>query len=183
MAENHDGAPFMHDREEEEQRAIDELHRTLGLLTPEARARVIVRLIEEFSLEPFFKKIFASSDTAVDITHEEEKPKEKSIEDFSSVSDISAFAVPKTITERTLVIAAYLQLKRNEAELSAYDINKELEHTGHKARNITSVLTRLSDLEPPLIQVIQIEHSKHKYRVTAEGIEKVRKMLTEFPSK
>jgi hypothetical protein len=136
------------------------------------------------------------------------KAEQVTIASFNSASDIAAYAAPRTIKDRALVIAAFLQIKDEREELTAYEINKELAKGGHRSTNITAALGSLMDKEAPLIEEVphaedvslkegsgkkgsgkegsgvkpQVvsAHSRKRYLVTNEGIKRVEAMLTEF---
>ena len=179
-----------------ELKAIEIIDEALRGLEGEERLVVLVRLIERFSLEEDIRTLFTEMPEAPQIKESTETLKEEpvTIASFNSASDIAAYAAPRTIKDRALVIAAFLQVKDEREELTAYEINKELAKGGHRSTNITAALGSLMEKETPLIEElpnlkeaspedaveVKGEHSRKRYLVTDEGIKRVEAMLTEF---
>lgn len=183
---------------DDELKAIEIMDAALRGLEGEERLVVLVRLIERFALEEGIKELFTDKVTcgerevapaSLSVPLKEEPI---TIASFNSASDIAAYAAPRTMRDRTLVIAAYLQVKNEKEELTAYEINKELAKGGHRSTNITAALGSLMEKAPPLIEELpnplnredtvedKPEHSRKRYLVTAEGLRRVEAMLTEF---
>ena len=187
-----------------ELKAIEIMDKALRGLEDEERLVVLVRLIERFSLEEDIRKLFTEVPEMPLIKEPAVALKEEplTIASFNSASDIAAFAAPRTIKDRALVIAAFLQVKNEKEELTAYEINKELARGGHRSTNITAALGSLMEKETPLIEELphsedtlpeapssvkpegvpktKGEHTRKRYSVTAEGLRRVEAMLTEF---
>jgi hypothetical protein len=77
-------------------------------------------------------------------------PKGDGLKSFNSVADVFAKAAPQTDSEKALVVAAYLQEMHEKAELTGFELNKELNHRGHGPRNITMSVQQLIDKRPQL---------------------------------
>jgi len=86
-----------------------------------------------------------------------------------------------TNEERVLAVAAYIQQKQPEVELTGFAINKELKHIGHGLSNITRAISFWVNQRPQLM--IQLRKSgttkqaKKTFKVTEEGLKKVRSMV------
>ena len=81
------------------------------------------------------------------------------------------------------MVAAYLQNKGGEKELTSREINKELKNLGHGVGNITNAISSLSVKKPSLmIQTRKEGRSKQaqkKYKVTTEGFEAVKRLISQ----
>jgi len=102
---------------------------------------------------------------------------------FASVADIFAKAKPQSDADKVLVVAAYLQSKGGEKELTGREINKDLNNLGHGVGNITNAISSLSVKKPSLmIQTRKEGKSKQaqkKYKVTTEGLEAVKRLISQ----
>lgn len=195
---------------ESELKAIETIEETLNGLEGEERLVVLVRLIERFSLEEEMRELFSEVSDKIPQVEEPLHPvntEPVTIASFNSPSDIAAFATPRRLKDRTLVIAAYLQIKNDKEELTAYEINKALAEGGHRSSNITATLASIMETEKERPLIVELHHSddraleeeeereeaqgktpqeetpphsRKRYLVTEEGLRRVQKMLTEF---
>jgi hypothetical protein len=102
--------------------------------------------------------------------------------EFTDLADFFYAANPQTDSERALVVAYWLQVAEGESGLDAQRMNTQLKQLGHGITNITTALTDLINKKPRL--VIQTHKSgstqqaRKRYRVTAEGVRRVRDMVS-----
>ena len=103
------------------------------------------------------------------------------INSFDSVADIFNAANPKIDRDKALVVGAFLQKKSEKAEVTGYEINKELRQLGHGLNNITDAIDQMMDKAPKLMMQVKKEgktkQARKKYKVTAEGFKAVQQML------
>jgi len=103
--------------------------------------------------------------------------------EFDDIADLFHAANPHIQSEMALVVGYWLQVVQEQKDLEAQQINTELKQLGYGVDNITSALSDLIDQRPRL--VIQTRKSgttrqaRKKYRLTSEGIERVKLMITE----
>ena len=123
-----------------------------------------------------------SASPAKNLLDAPDKPTEPS--DFGSFATSAEFLSKiheLSAEERVLAVAAYLQNKDPENELTGFSINKELKHIGHGVKNITRPVESLVKSTPQLM--IQLRKSgktrqaKKTYRVTEEGVKAVKLRL------
>ncbi|MEL6110893.1 MAG: hypothetical protein AAFU85_33215 [Planctomycetota bacterium] len=101
--------------------------------------------------------------------------------DFESAAELMAAAKPSTDVEKVLVTAYWFQVMQNQSDLESQSINTELKHQGHGVKNITTAFDGLMSQKPQL--AIQLRKSgtsrqaRKKYKLTTEGIQKVRRMI------
>jgi hypothetical protein len=101
---------------------------------------------------------------------------------FSDLGTLFEQANPQSASENALIAGYWFQVVKQEDDLESQKLNTELKQLGHGSNNITRDLSSLIDTKPSL--VIQIRKSgstkqaRKKYRLTAEGIAKVKRMLS-----
>jgi hypothetical protein len=104
-------------------------------------------------------------------------------EKFATSADFLSQINEPTDKERVLAIAAYIQKKEPDKELTGFSINKELKHIGHGVANITSAIQTWVDQRPQLMIQIRktgtTKQAKKVYKVTEEGMKSVRKRLSQ----
>jgi hypothetical protein len=158
--------------------SMNKIHAALKDLEDDAKQRVIDWAIGKFSLRgqkpsggAKHSQSLGAGENIVDIGA------------FESAADISAKAKPQSEADKVLVVAAYLQNKGGEKELTSREINKELKNLGHGVGNITNAISSLSVKKPSLmIQTRKEGRSKQaqkKYKVTTEGFEAVKRLISQ----
>ena len=158
-----------------ELRAMNSVYEALKDLDENARTRAVSWLIDKFSINR--PKIIA---TAVPQLKTENNDV-GSIVSFTSTAELFGKTAFKTISDKVLLIAAYLQLKENKEELTSREINKELNHLGHGVDNITAAVSFLITRKPSLMIQTRKEgksqQAQKKYKVTVEGIKAAEAMI------
>jgi hypothetical protein len=100
---------------------------------------------------------------------------------FDSLAELLGCTNVKTDTNRVLVAAAYEQEKNRKRELTGREINRELQHIGHRVGNVTRAIDQLKAKRPQLMIQLKKEGStqqaKKKYRVTIEGVKAVEALI------
>ncbi|HMO38973.1 MAG TPA: hypothetical protein PKC76_16790 [Saprospiraceae bacterium] len=95
---------------------------------------------------------------------------------FKSFEDLFKAAKPSSDSEKALAAAVYLQLYKDEDELTSAQVQKELKNIGQRVSNITQAISALVK-KKLMIQLGKEGNSKQarkKYKATLEGI----KMIT-----
>ncbi len=161
---------------EPEIKTMNEIFMALKDLDENARQRIIDWVIEKLSIDISKHKIVKSEKN-----QEMVSAQGLGIKSFKSVSHIFAKARPKNDVEKVLIIAAYLQETKVDAELTGREINKKLYVLGHGVRNITSTIGSLINKKPQLMIQTRKEgktkQAQKKYKVTEEGLAAARKMI------
>jgi hypothetical protein len=111
-------------------------------------------------------------------------PQKKDIIDYDTVLDLFAEANVKKVSDKILLMAAYLQERLNFKEISSYDINFRLKRIGHGVQNISSSINGIlkrKQREAPLMMELKKEgaskQARRKFKVTDEGLKKARTFL------
>jgi hypothetical protein len=100
---------------------------------------------------------------------------------FSDLPSFFSAISPSTQSEKALVAGYWFQVVEGQSDLDSQQINTQLKNLGHGAANITRALEDLINSKPQL--VIQTRKSgssqqaRKKYRLTAEGIARIKQML------
>jgi hypothetical protein len=108
-------------------------------------------------------------------------PKELSSQGFSDIGELFSVAEPRKGPEFALVAAYWHQVVQGVQDFDAQTINSDLKQLGRRLANVTSTLGSLINQRPQL--VLQVgktglaQQARKKYRLTTEGIKRVRLML------
>lgn len=111
-------------------------------------------------------------------------PHKKDLIDYDTVLDLFAEANVKKVSDKILLMAAYLQERLNFKEISSYDINFRLKRIGHGVQNISSSINGIlkrKQREAPMMMELKKEgaskQARRKFKVTDEGLKKARSFL------
>ncbi len=100
--------------------------------------------------------------------------RKKKIKDFETVLDLFSTAVPKTSTEKVVLMAAYLQEKQAFQEITPYDISFRLKRINYGVSNTSYVISEILKRKPSLMVEIKTEDqtksSRKKLRLTRKGL-------------
>jgi len=161
-----------------ELKAMNDAYEALKELDDESRQRVINWIIGKFSLSKIRQGAGLQKQGQEQVSISEQAE----ITSFNSLADIFAKAHQKNDAEKVLVIASYLQETRGGTELTGREINKELHHLGHRVTNITVAINSLMNRKPQLMIQTRKEGTSQqahkKYKVSAEGLNAVKKMIS-----
>lgn len=101
------------------------------------------------------------------------------IEGFNSFSDMFKYLRPSSDAEKALAAAVFLNSKKNMAEISSAQVQKELKLINERVSNITQAISAL--VKKKLIQQLGKEgnsqQARKKYKVTADATKTVSDML------
>jgi len=107
------------------------------------------------------------------------------VDDFADLADLFDAAGPATDNEKVLVVGYWFKDLQGHDTLDAQLINSQLKQLGHGVSNVTRAFDRLMEPRPRL--AIQVQKSgrsrqaRKKYKITNEGIRKVRAMVAREP--
>ena len=159
--------------------AMKAIATALKELDDEAIGRVIRWQIDQYGIEAPAAK--AKRGKPIGSRAAEEEDTVEWSTEFGSAAELLAAANPGTDVDKVLVTAYWFQVIQNQSDLESQSINTELKHQGHGVKNITTAFARLMAQKPQLaIQLRKSGTSKQarkKYKITNEGIQKVRRMI------
>lgn len=101
-------------------------------------------------------------------------PHKKGLMDYDTVMDLFADAEVKKVSQKILLMAAFLQERQSFKEISSYDINFRLKRLNQGVQNISSSINGLLNRKPEVM--VELERSgsskqaRRKFRVTIEGL-------------
>src|SRR3989344_8061150 len=121
---------------EPELKVMKTVYDALSELDEDAKRRVIDWVIGKFALGRSKQK----ADRGVIGLQPSSDSAETNLASFTSVAELFAKTSPKNESDKVLVVAAYLQEVKGSAELTGREVNKELVHLGHGAKNITAAI-------------------------------------------
>lgn len=102
-------------------------------------------------------------------------------QEFPELAALYDAANPTTESEKALVVAYWFQVYRAQPEFDSQTINTELKNLGHGVKNITRALDGLMTQQPRLVHQTRKEgtarQARKKYKVTTEGVKKLKQML------
>jgi hypothetical protein len=102
--------------------------------------------------------------------------------EFPDMATLFVAANPSTGSEKALIVAFWLQEHEHHDEWEGFAVNTELKHLGHGLKNITDALNALIEHRPQLaVQVRKsgkTKQARKRYKLTIEGIRKVRQMVS-----
>ena len=103
----------------------------------------------------------------------------KGIDAFPSFEAMFKHVRPSSDSEKALVAAVYLQIKRDSSELTSAQVQKELKRIGHRVSNITQAISALVK-KKMMLQLSKegtSQQARKKYKVTREGVKTVLDVL------
>lgn len=160
-------------------KALNDCYAALKGIEPDAVERTLAWLTKKFAVK-HTSSVAAAPDKPIVPAEDTAAAGDSGL--AGNGGDILAFPTPGEFlaalnltddNERALAVAAYLQKKEPDGELSGFVINKELRHAGHGMKNITRAIQVWVDSRPQLM--IQLRKSgttrqaKKNYKVTGEG--------------
>ena len=179
--------------------AIAKCHDLFKVLENDSKIRVIQWLISKFELNPgpsTWTKTHqqpnnSNRDTgkALPDVNDEIVAEEiitnplvnKTLESYETVAECFSDASPNNEWEKALIVAAYLQVKNGLADITSFDVNKQLKNLGHASANITQAFDGNINRKPQFILQLRKDgkskQAKKKYKVSGEGIKYANSML------
>ncbi|MCP5104013.1 MAG: hypothetical protein GY950_11570 [bacterium] len=98
----------------------------------------------------------------------------KDLKNFDNIEDLFLSSDAKRVSDRILLAAAYVQVKKNAREVTSYEINTQLRAVGYGVTNITTLINGLLKKTPPLMIITKkdgaTKQARRKFRVTEHGI-------------
>jgi hypothetical protein len=102
--------------------------------------------------------------------------------EFPDAATLFVAANPTTGSEKALTAAFWLQEYLHQEEWDGFSINTELKHLGHGLKNVTDALNALIGQRPQLVVQLRksgkTKQARKRYKLTVEGVRKVRQMLS-----
>jgi|GEM_PF-2021306 hypothetical protein len=97
------------------------------------------------------------------------------LESFNNFDDMYRYLKPSSDAEKALAAAVFLSSKRNMAEISSAQVQKELKNIGERVSNITQAISALvkKKLMVQLGKDGNSQQARKKYRVTPEAVRTV----------
>lgn len=169
---------------DDELAATSAVYKALSVLDSEARTRVVTHVTAMLEI-PSFRTAYKSPKDRQTLDEDEATesgPKTDSATIYASFAELFDAARPETDARRALVAGYWLQVCQNAESFDGQSANRELNHLGHRAGNITNAISALNAEKPAL--VIQLKKSgssrqaRKTYKVTTAGIAAVKAMIS-----
>ena len=164
--------------------AVMKITEALGDLDEPARRRVLQWAMERFSPQPrpagqqravFDHAVAPSQQPPAGPAHDGQA-------DFPALFNQ---ANPTTAVERALVASYYIQTHRGSQDFASQEANTLLKELGHGIENITLAFNGMMAQSPKLAMQVQksgtSQQARKRYRLTHEGITRVKRMLNREP--
>jgi hypothetical protein len=91
-------------------------------------------------------------------------------------------ANPTKTSERVMVVTYWFQVVQGQTDVDSQKVNTELKQLGHGMKNITSAFSELIRERPQLVLQVRkagsTRQARKRYRLTAEGIKKVKALMS-----
>ncbi len=104
------------------------------------------------------------------------------MKEFPDVASLFVAAKPSTGSEKALIIGYWLQEYLHHEEWEGFAVNSELKHLGHGLKNVTDALRALIEQRPQLAVQLRksgkTKQARKRYKLTGEGVRKVRQILS-----
>lgn len=156
-----------------ELQALSAISSLLTELPGDSQARIVNWITSRFGGHGVVRGPLKSGDGA----HAPESARE-----FPDVATLFVAASPTTGSEKALVVAYWLQECMSQEEWEGFAVNTELKHLGHGLKNVTDALNSLIEHKPQLVVQLRksgkTKQARKRYKLTAEGIRKVRLMAS-----
>jgi len=153
--------------------ALSTISSLLAELPEDSQSRILTWISSRYRVQP---AILSSS------THADGPQVPESARQFPDVASLFVAANPSTGPEKALTIAFWLQDCLHHEEWEGFAVNSELKHLGHGLKNVTDALKALIEHRPQLAVQLRksgkTKQARKRYKLTAEGIRKVRQMAS-----
>jgi hypothetical protein len=141
-------------------------------LPEESQARIVTWITSRFG---------AQGAVMMSARHADRSDSADQARDFPDVATLFVAAKPLTGSEKALTVGFWLQECLHHEEWEGFAINSELKHLGHGLKNVTDALNALIDHRPQLVVQLRksgkTKQARKRYKLTAEGVRKVRQMV------
>jgi hypothetical protein len=156
-------------------RAMASVYEALAPLDDESRARVLRWVTDRFGYSPPRRPNPNALGTTDDAVHANGE-----LADEADLAETFARAQPTTEMDKVLVAAYWFQ-ERGAKDQESQSLNKELKNLGHGIDNIARAVSNLTETRPALViqtrKTGSTRQARKRFRVTQEGINRVRRML------
>lgn len=163
-------------KEDPELKAMESVFETMKNLSDDSKLRIVKWLTDKFQLDLKLPNRKGSTDESKVSSYQK-----NNIESFGSIEDLFSHVDPKDTSDKVLVVASFLQVNHQKPDLTGIEINRALRDLGHGVKNITNAIQSLIDRKPKLMiqtrKTGTTKQAKKKYKVTSEGLKRVREML------
>jgi len=155
--------------------AMASIEKALADLDPSTTSRVLRWATEKYNLQ---------SVGLSPVGGKELKPElDKKGLDCVDAASLFYAAMPKTASDKALVMAYWFQVLQGNQEWASQAINAELKNLGHKVGNITDALNGLIRRKPSWAMQVQksgpTKQARKRYKLTISGTKAVEAMLRE----
>jgi len=144
------------------------------------------RLADAMVEKPFEKEDSAKISVTLPLKEEPPTPpiiRRKTLADYDMVLDLFADSDVKKLTDKVLLMSAFLQIRYKFSEISINEINRRFKRIGSEIKNISSVVQELFEKKRPLVAGIGNEAApdkiRNKFKVTLNGIKKANRLIPE----
>jgi hypothetical protein len=142
-------------------------------LSEESQARIVTWITSRFGVQ---------TSLIMPPRHGEGADPADQAREFPDVATLFVSAKPSTGSEKALTVGFWLQECLHREEWEGFAINSELKHLGHGLKNVTDALNALIDHRPQLVVQLRksgkTKQARKRYKLTAEGVRKVRQMVS-----
>lgn len=153
--------------------ALSTISSLLAELPEDSQSRILAWIWSRYGTE---------SDMRASSRHGDEAQSGGDMRQFADVASLFVAANPSTGSEKALTIAFWLQEYLHHDEWEGFAVNSELKHLGHGLKNVTDALNALIEQRPQLAVQLRksgkTKQARKRYKLTAEGIRKVRQMVS-----
>lgn len=156
---------------DDELKAMGEIQRVLSKIEPATAARVARWAAERYRAFSAERTLLGAADGF-------------GTGSGSGAGDLAATyeaANPTTTRERVMVVTYWFQVAQGQTDVDSQSVNSELKQLGHGLKNITGAFTDLIREKPQLMLQVRksgsTRQARKKYRLTNEGIKKVKALM------
>jgi hypothetical protein len=157
-----------------ELQALSAISSLLSELPGDSQARILSWITSRFSGHGVVRGPLKPGDGA--------RAAPESTREFPDIATLFVAASPTTGSEKALVVSYWLQACMGQEEWEGFAVNTELKHLGHGLKNVTDALNSLIEHKPQLVVQLRksgkTKQARKRYKLTVEGIRKVRMMAS-----
>ena len=100
---------------------------------------------------------------------------------FATLAELHDAACPRSVKDRVLVTAYWLQVCEGADNFVSYSVNRALKDLGHGASNVTAAFDALRQSKPALVLQLKkagkSRQARKTYKVTSAGVAAVKAMV------
>jgi len=109
-----------------------------------------------------------------------EKKTRKEIKDYDTVLDLLVESHVEKLSDKILLISAYLTERLGFKGITLYDISFRLKRLSHDTKNINAIFQQMLESNPPVLSLIPVEpgtKGNQKFLITAYGLKEADKFI------